>query len=75
MTTTQFYFVQQYEEYTDYDTYDESGKSDSIRRLTLVEREGQPRYAYLTTGDYQEQRLTWDQGVQMLADSGIEVTR
>lgn len=67
--TKRFKFIQEWEEYTDYESSfarRESGK-ENIRRVTYVRRDGEQPYAYLTMVDESEKRITIEQADALIA--------
>ncbi len=74
-----FTFIQHYNEYTDYDTVlgnltedeltdDEriNWASENLRRLTFVNDDVHPRYAYVIHRDGTDRRITWEEGIALL---------
>ncbi len=77
---TRFWFVQVYDEYTDYDTNlgaQEDAEAlaqypnESVRRLTFVDRKDGQHSAYLIMRDHSEKRITWNEGLAMLREGGV----
>ena len=68
-----FQKVQTFEEFTDYDTQLGGNElpfdgNETVRRLTIVSKDGKPVSAYLTLIDYETKDITLEEAKKLLAE-------